>query len=300
VNHWVSALLIVLMIQCGIVAAVFWPEQTSQDQHTRKAFAAFPVNAIDELRIGDEFDNDAVLIRSGKHWLLPDLENLPANATKVDALLQNLTTSSGNWPVADSPAARQRFQVADYYYQKRLTLLSGGEKLGTIFLGTSPGFRKVHARNDKQNAIYSITLSSSEASAVNDAWLDPRLLQVRAPLRIDTDLYNLYFENGRWRSATAGTPDEKELNALITALNNLQVEGIANEDLQRELSVAEDDLVIRIQSLAGVVTLELVTLNGEHFIHSSEFPLFFTCSAYDFDRLTGIDARLISGEDSIQ
>ena len=299
-NHWVSALLIVMAIQCGIVTIVFWPEPASQQQYATQAFAPFPVSAIDELRIGDEFDNEAVLVRSGKQWLLPDLENLPANGAKVDALLQNLTSQPGNWPVADSPAARQRFQVADYYYQKRLTIYSAGNKLGTIFFGTSPGFRKTHARNDKQNAIYSITFNTSEAPAVNATWLDPKLLQVRAPLRIDTDLYNLSFENGRWVSATGGQPDKTELEALIAALKNLQIEGVADEDLQRELSVEEADLVLSIQSLAGDVTLELVTLHGKHFIHSSEFPLFFACSAYDFDRLTGIDARLISGENGFQ
>ena len=299
-SHWVSALLLVMVIQCGIVTIVFWPESSSQQQYAAQAFAPFPVSAIDELRIGDEFDNEAVLVRSGKQWLLPDLENLPANGAKVDALLRNLTSQPGNWPVADSPAARQRFQVADYYYQKRLSIYSGGNKLGTIFLGTSPGFRKTHARNDRQDAIYSIAFNTSEAPAINATWLDPRLLQVRAPLRIDTDLYNLGFENGRWVSATGGQPDKAELEVLITALKNLQIEGIANEDLQRELSEAEADLVISIQSLSGEVTLELVTRHGEHFIHSSEFPLFFALSAYDFDRLTGIDARLISGENGLQ
>jgi hypothetical protein len=42
----------------------------------------------------------------------------------------------------------------------------------------------------------------------------------------------------------------------------------------------------------------LLTLNGEHFIHSSEYPLYFKLSALDFDRLTGIDASLVSGEAS--
>jgi hypothetical protein len=48
------------------------------------------------------------------------------------------------------------------------------------------------------------------------------------------------------------------------------------------------------------VTLELITLDGNHFIHSSEYPLFFELSAYDFDRLMGIDFRLVSGEESKQ
>lgn len=290
--------MVVLVIQCAIVATVFWPQQSSPEHDAKQPLAPVPVNAIDELRIGDEFDNEVVLVRSGKQWLLPDLENLPADAAKIATVLKNLTTQTGSWPVADSPAARQRFQVADYYYQKRLALFSGGQLLGTIYLGTSPGFRKVHARNDEQDAIYSIAFDSVEVPAVSNAWLDTKLLQIRTPVRIDSDLYNLSFENGRWLSATGGRPDEKELDTLIDALKNLQIEGIAGEDLQRELSAAEADLELRVHGLAGDVTLTLVTLKGRRFIHSSEFPLFFESSAFDYDRLTGIDAGLVSGEDS--
>ena len=87
-----------------------------------------------------------------------------------------------------------------------------------------------------------------------------------------------------------------ELERLISALKSLQIDGIAGEDLQNELSAVEADLVMAIQSPTGHVTLELITVANEHFIYSSEYPLFFTLSAYDFDRLTRVDLRLISGE----
>ncbi len=292
----ITALLLVLLIQCGIAAAVFWPQQAEDQKHAARTLAPVARDAIDEIRIGDEFANEAVLARSGKQWLLPALENLPADADKVDVLLRGLTGQGVMWPVARSAAARQRFQVADYYYQRRLTLLSGGEKQGTVYLGTAPGYRKVHARRSGQDAIYSIELSAFDAPATSGAWLDAKLLQVRAPLRIDADLYNLYLDNGIWRSATGGVPDEKELETLVAALRSLQVEGVADEELQRDLAEKEADLVLKVQSLAGETQLELVTLKGEHFIHSSEFPLFFKLSALDFDRLTGIDARRVSGE----
>lgn len=296
-KRWVNALFLVLLIQSGILAVVLWSDQSSREHTTERLLPPFPVTAIDELHIGDEYDNEVVLVRSGEQWLLPERENLPADAEQIDALLHDLTNQAGSWPVARSSAARQRFQVADYYYQKRLKLFSGGEELGTVYLGTSPGFRKVHARNASQSAIYSIPVNGFEVPAVTESWLDPKLLQVRVPLRIDTDLYNLYFDNGRWRSATGGRPDKTELEALLAALKNLQVAGIAGEDVQRDLAALEDDLVFNIQSLAGDVTLEVVTWKDEHFIHSSEFSVFFKLSAYDFERLAAVDARLISGED---
>jgi hypothetical protein len=296
----VAVLLLILLVQCGIMAAVFWPRQIPENTPTAQSLAPFPDEAIDEVHIGDEFDNEVVLVKSGKQWLLPELEHLPADPDKVDTLLQSIVHQPGSWPIARSPAARQRFQVADYFYQKRLTLLSAGKELGTIYLGTSPVFRKVHARNESQDAIYSITLDAAEASALSADWLEPGLLQVRTPLRIDADLYNLSFENGVWRSATGGTPDEQALAALISGLKGLQIDGVAEEELQRELSAVEADLVLKIQGLAGEVTLELLTLNNNYYIHSSEYSLFFKLSAYDFDRLTGIDFRLISGEEGRQ
>lgn len=295
-RHAITVLLLVLLIQCGITAAVFWPRPDESQENATHTLASIGSHAIDELHIGDEFDNEAVLVRSGKQWLLPELENLPADKDKVTTLLRSITKQAVSFPIARSSAARQRFQVADYYYQRRLSLLADGEKIGTLYLGTSPGFRKVHARNAGEDAIYSITLNTFDVPATSDAWLEPRLLQVRAPLRIDADLYNLYLDNGVWRSGTGGTPDENEVELLLNALKTLQVDGVADGDLQRDLSDAEADLVLKVQSLGGEVVLELMTHNGEHFIHSSEFPMFFKLSALDYDRLTGIDAGLVSGE----
>jgi hypothetical protein len=298
VNRAVSVLLLVLLIQCGILAAVFWPRQGAGEGTIEQGLTPFAADAIDELRIGDQFDNETILVKADKQWLLPELDNLPADPAKVDAVLKAVTSQTGSWPIARTPAARQRFQVADYLYERRLTLMSAGKNLGTVYLGTSPGYRKVHARNEAQDAIYSISLNTFDAPAVGADWLEPRLLQVRAPLRIDADLYNLRFENGVWLSGTGGTPDAKELDALIGTLKSLQVGGVADEDAQRELSTVEADLELKIQSLAGNVTLELLTLNHEHFIHSSEYPLYFKLSAEEFDQLTGIDAGLVSGEES--
>mgnify|MGYP000105184428 CR=1 FL=1 len=87
-----------------------------------------------------------------------------------------------------------------------------------------------------------------------------------------------------------------ELKGLISTLKSLQIDGVAGEELQHELSTVEPDLVMAIQSLTGDVTLKLITVDNGHFIYSSEYPIFFTLSAYDFDRLTAVDPRLISGE----
>ena len=287
--------LLIFLIQCGIIAAVYWPEQGLVQRPAAQSLVPVTPAIIDEIRVGDEYDNETTLTKVAGHWLLADLENLPAAPDKIANLLDSITMQDSGWPIAQSVAARQRLQVANYHYQRSISLLTDGEPLATIYLGTSPGFRKVHARGKGQDAIYSITFNAFDAPGVSSAWLEPRLLQIRTPLNITADSYSLNREDGDWISGAGQAPDARELEALLAALRSLQVDGVAAEDLQRELSEAEADLILQVQSLAGEVTLELFTLGGEHFIHSSEYTLFFKLSAYDFDRLTGIDFLLISG-----
>lgn len=297
-NRSGKTLLLILLIQCGIVAAVYWPQHTAVLSPGESGLLALQSESIDELHIGDTPNTEAALSKSGEHWILPELGNLPADPDMVKNLLDGLATTGASWPVARSAAARQRFQVADYHYQRRITLLSKGQHPVTIYLGTSPGFRKVHARNADGDAIYSIAFNVFDAPGRNDAWVDRKLLQIRTPVRITADTYSIHRLDGDWLSGSGGVPDERELLALLSALRSLQVDGVAGEELQNELSTAEADLLLQVESLSGNISLGLFSLDGKHFISSSEYPYFFKLSAYDYDRLAGIDFLLISGEDA--
>lgn len=258
--------------------------------------ASFSAEKITEIRIDDESDNQAVLLRSVSGWSLPRLGHAPADGDRVNRLLEVLGNSDHGWPVADTAAARQRLQVADYRYQRQLTLYAQGLVAEKIYLGSAPAFKRVHARNAGQNAIYSIPFSAFEAPANDNAWLDRRLLQVRSPLAIVADAYSLHWRDGKWLSGIGATPDERELQALLSTLRTLQVGGVADGETHRDLHAAEAELALNIEALAGNMTLELFRLKGRHYVHSSEYRLFFELGASQFERLTGIDIALISGK----
>lgn len=290
----IGPLLLLLVVQLLILARLYWPGSTGEIQPAEK-LADTAAGEVDEIIIGDEYDNEAVLRRVGERWLLPELDDLPADSDRVAQLLQGILPDDAGWPVADSPAARQRFQVADYHYQRRITLLGGGELRERLYLGTAPVFRKVHARNASGGAIFTLAFNAFDAPARDDAWLDRRLLQVRSPLEVVADTYSVHWRDGRWLAGSGGQPDQRELDALLSALRSLQVQGVADLDRQRELSQAEADRVLKVTGLRGEVTLELFSLEGQHYIFSSRHPYFFRLGDYDYDRLTGIDVMRISG-----
>jgi hypothetical protein len=289
VRNAIPSLLLVLVIQLILIAVVYWPRVANDETTAGASAVKFDPAEVTKLDIRDDLDGEAQLARVGERWLLPALHNLPADPEKVATLLDGLSSANDSWPVAHSSPARQRFQVADYLFQRRITLSFGDELLDTIYLGTSPGFRKVHARHDNSDAIRAIAFNVYDAPADDDDWVDPRLLQVRTPMRIDADAYSVNREGGEWRSGSGGIPDERELLALLTTLRSLQVQGVADEKYVRLLEDAEADLLLDIDSLSAKISLALYHQDGRHFIRSSEYPVFFRLNAYDYDRLIGID-----------
>lgn len=295
-NRVITTLLLVLLIQLGVSAVVFWPQTNGSNTLTPYSLAGtVDATAIDTIRIGDDSDNEALLQRDSRGWVLPDLENLPADPQMVKRLLDSLTQPRRDWVVADTVTARQRFKVADYRYQRIIDLSHAEQDPARIYLGTSPAFRKVHARRQSENAIYSIDFNLFEAPAVAAAWVDPSLLQVRAPLRISGDGFSISKTAGQWLSGLQLKPHEHELMALLEILRELQINSVASEDEQRELAGLEPQQRLQIESLSGNMTLELFAVGNNRFILSSEYPLYFRLSAYQYEGLADIDFMKISG-----
>jgi hypothetical protein len=292
-------LLIILLVQCAVIAAFYWPESMFAQMRNQAPLASFNPDFMDEIHIRDAQNNEAIVVKVNGRWLVPELEDLPADTKMINKMLAALTAEPHGRPVADTVPARQRFQVAAYHYQRRLNVISNGELTETIYLGTSPGFRKIHARNDSSDSIYSIPFNIFEAPAFGSGWLQRSLLQSNDIQRIKAPNYTLQLTDQGWRAANGIGPDYRELEALLLALGSLQADGIAEEDDQRSLSQATPELILEIEADGATQQLEFFTDGQEHFVYSSKYPLFFTISDYDFDRITGIDADLLRAEISV-
>ncbi len=292
-------LLIILLVQCAVTAALYWPESIFAQMDNQAPLASFNPDFLDEIHISDAQNNEAIVVKVNGRWLVPELEDLPADTKMIKKMLEALTGELHGRPVADTIPARQRFQVAAYHYQRRVSVISNGELTATIYLGTSPGFRKIHARNDSSDSIYSIPFNIFEAPAFASGWLQRSLLQSNDIQGIKAPNYTLQLTDQGWRAANGIGPDYRELEALLLALGSLQADGVAEEDDQRSLSQATPELILEIEVQGAIQQLEFFTDGQEHFVYSSKYPLFFTISDYDFDRITGIDADLLRAEISV-
>lgn len=165
-----------LFVQLVVVTWFWWDSGVDENTGTAKLLELVPAD-VAELHI-DSPTESIVIQRSDAGW---QADELPADAIKVNALLEKLAALPAAWPVAQSEATAQRFEVADNRYQRKVQLLnSQDEMIASFYLGTSPGFQKVHARNADVKDIYSVSLSNFELPTDLTSWFDKTLLALSA------------------------------------------------------------------------------------------------------------------------
>jgi hypothetical protein len=206
---------------------------------------AFDTEAIDAVRIeepGASANGTLQLVRAGESWTLAPVDgeaegetkaadgdrNVPADGAKIDETLNKLAGLTAPWPVATSGAARERFEVADDKFQRRITLSADGQPVAALLLGTSPGFRRLHARVPDTDAVYEVDLAHFDLSTNADDWVD------RAVLAAVGEVTSVARE-GVWRIARSddgwmlddGAADAAKAAEMAARLANLRVLGAA-------------------------------------------------------------------------
>jgi hypothetical protein len=294
VKRAIVLLLVLFAGQVALTASLYWKDSGPEIMESTPLIQ-FDTQAIDEIHIEDSSGNETILVRDTRGWVIPELGSLPADWKKTQTLLDVVSSKTHGTPVADTVAARQRFRVASYHYRRRLSFISNGELRETIYLGTSPGFRRVHARNDTTDEIYSIPFNTFDAPGEQNEWLDRSILQVAKPDLIAGPGFQLVRDGDSWVNQNGGLPEARELEALLIALASIQIDGVANEDDQRSVTELEPDLTLQLAVAQRQIKLEFFSLGDGRYVLSNEYPVFFSLAAYDYERILGLDPLLLLG-----
>jgi len=171
---------VLLLAQVGLAVGLNLHADRYSSFPSDTPLLALDPGRVDGLLIEDGDGHQVQLLKQGGGWVLPQAGSFPASAGRVDALVGQLAALKTSWPVASTPSAAERFKVADDSFDRRLTLRHGDTALVRLYIGTSPTFRKVNARVDGKDDIYSVGLESFEMPAKVDAWEDKTLLTLNA------------------------------------------------------------------------------------------------------------------------
>ncbi len=172
-NSRLSMLLIVAGVQLLIVAGLLLAS-TSDSSGEADLFLSFDSDLINRVMLDDGDGLELSLEKSDDGWSLDG--GMPVDDEKMADVLSKLQKLKRPWPVATTSATQDRFEVSDEKHQRHVQLYVSDDIVADFYLGTSPGYRRVHAREVEGDDIFSIDFSNYEMPTTTDEWLDKTLL----------------------------------------------------------------------------------------------------------------------------
>ena len=198
---------------------------------------------------------------------MPD--GVPAASLKVESVIEKFADLSGSWPVANTGSSRERFEVTEDNHQRHVVLKAGEDTVADFYLGTSPGFRKTHARRADDGDVYAIGFSNYEAGVKTSDWLEKSLLRPTGSLEAIArpDGYELIKdEAGDWMAADGTELDQGKVQTFVGRFKGLSVMDVSDVALPETptavFGLTDDD---------GVLTFTVYALeDGEKYVATSD------------------------------
>ncbi len=173
--QWLAVLLgaqLLLALTLGLSGTALAPT------HGAGPLLAFDKTTIDRITFEGPEQAKVVLAKKEGRWQLPDVGDFPADGTRVAQLLDRLAGLKGGDVVAATSGAHARFKVSDEAFERRITLAKGDAPQATLYLGTSPALRRLHARKQGENDVHIVELAVYDVPVKAADWQDKALLTV--------------------------------------------------------------------------------------------------------------------------
>lgn len=301
-KKWIAILSGLLILQLALALGLNLAGEDYAAFEPTEQLLAFEPAVVDGVRIEDG-EASVELTRRDGAWVLPGRGGFPADQDAVERLIEKLAALQKGWPVATTAGAVERFKVSDEAYERRISLLAGGTPKAALYVGTSPGFRKVHVRPSGDEAVYAAAFDTWEARTRADDWIDKSVLALDEAEVTRIELPGLVLERDGDGFRVAGLAEGEEGNpdesrALVETLARLRVESLldaggvpADEPPVLELTVTRSErgpLTYRVWKPGD---------GGDYALTRSDFEQGFGVAGYSIEPLlTASREKLVSSE----
>lgn len=168
-----------LVIQLVLAVVLNLNSKSYESSPPNVPFLGFDKVQLSSIKITDGEGAELVLQKDGEKWLVSSSFSARAEQGQVAGLIDKLASLQHGFVVAASESAAKRFKVAEDAFERHIILYEGDKEAGNFYLGSSPGFRQMHARKSGSDEIITVSFSSFEAESSVDNWLDKNVLKVQ-------------------------------------------------------------------------------------------------------------------------
>lgn len=264
---------------------------------TQGPLLAFDPDRVTGIRIDAPEMEQVLVTKTGTGWAIPALGDLPAAGSRVSDLLTKLGGLEKGLPVATSEEALERFRVGDDIFERRLTLEREDLAPTVLYLGDSPGFRRLFVRVQGDNAVYEARLGLFDAPEKADAWSDRTLLHLETATiqRLTLGGLSLDRVDGGWRLVDLAEGEQQDAVAvgdLARTLTTIDFVGVLTPKDQPTISQVVPPIEIGATLESGETVSYRVSKLGEsddYLLEVSNRPQRFKIAAYSAEALTNIE-----------
>lgn len=136
------------------------------------------IGGINKILVQKDGGKDGLtLVKEGAEWRIAELENFPAKLSDVESVIKKLAELKKSWAVGNSDIAARQLKTHEKSYERKVSVFEG-DKSSVIYIGSTPSFKKVHARVDGDSNTYSVDFSIYDFKYTNNDWLDKNFYAV--------------------------------------------------------------------------------------------------------------------------
>jgi len=312
-NQAIKILAVLFVVQLGLIIGFNVTGQNADSGvEAKPLLPGVSAAELEEFIIKDSDGAQTRFVRQDNKWVMPDYGGLPATQSAVNELLDSLTDATVKWPVATSSAAAERFEVNDGNAQRTLEFYSGGKKLHTLYLGTSPSYKKMHARIDDSKNIYTAALAQYEARATPEDWFDKAVLQVEGTIRaVKTGELSLVSQKTAeadgepqltWRLESPDVEEPLDSDAIaawVKRFNTLVVSKLAPEDKVQEIVLQNPVKTINISLEDGTGDFAFYQHNDAYYVKRFGSEAVFEVAKYQAEPIVNanVETFLVKSEE---
>ena len=293
-NRWLA---LALALQLVVLAVVYWPRHP--EAKGGKLLEGLDPGAAAALEIYDNNGKSVRLEKKDGRWQvrLADGGFYPAESGKVDRIIEKLAGLGTARLVSVSAAAHRRLEVAEDHYSRRVKISAGGKDF-TLYLGSSPGYKRIHVRRGKDDAVYLVRdLAAWELATAASAWWKSAYLDYDAgkltALAVENGhgSFRLVRKDGKWQAGGGRTIDQDKAANLARDLCRLTI-----TDVVTEKGFAPKGKPVATLSIEGAAGRKELSVwepgkkNGDYTVKLADSDRYARAARYALGRL--LDARL--------
>jgi uncharacterized protein DUF4340 len=293
----------VLVLQLFLIVILTLTEKNTGAFAANEKLLSLKLDEIDKITISAKDNQSAVLHKQKETWTLPDYFNFPADKQKLQQIIDELVAIDRPWPVATTGAAKERFKVANDNFERKIVFSKADDVQQTLYLGSSPGFRKVHARINEEDDIYDIEFAVYKVSAEAKDWTKKDYLHIAksditnikigdVSLKREGDVLQVADLND---SEISNTEEINKLVDKLASLNFSEVLGTADKpEFQQKMPVLEYEIIVQNEKPVQYILSKLKD-KDDYVLQQSSAKYYFKIPKSVGDDIVGISrARLIT------